>query len=58
MRPPRWVLVTALLLALQAPASAIQLLWHDGSTNVNFSETTRCMLVVRAGPGESALPHE
>jgi len=49
-----WVLV--LVLFVPQAASALQLRWSSGSTDLAFTTATRCTLFVQAGSAEVALP--
>lgn len=45
-----------LLMLLPETSFALQLRWSTGSTDLTFSEATRCTLVVRADSAEVQLP--
>jgi hypothetical protein len=47
-----------LLLLIPTTSRAIQLHWISGETNINFTEATRCTLVVQADSVEVTLPSE
>jgi hypothetical protein len=53
----RWYHLALMLLFIPRPASAIELRWISGATNLEFSEATRCTLVVKAAP-DASLPSE
>jgi hypothetical protein len=57
MRRIRWLMALALLVAPEM-SHAIQLHWWSGATNLDFTEATRCTLVVQADSAETALPSE
>ncbi len=54
-------LITAAVLCLLMPppkASAIQLRWASGATNLEFSGATRCTLAVQASDQEGRIPRD
>jgi hypothetical protein len=53
----RWLVVMGLLL-LPAKSSALRLHWNSGATNLDFTEATRCTLVVEADSTGGTLPAE
>src|SRR5215212_9534159 len=57
MRPNRWYPLLLMVL-LPHTASAFQLRWSNGSTDLTFESATRCTLVVQADSAEVALPSE
>lgn len=57
MRPIRWYPLLVMLL-LPHTASALQLRWSNGSTDLGFESAARCTLVVQADSAEVTLPSE
>ncbi len=47
-----------LVVSLPHTASALQLRWHTGAMNLDFTASTRCTLVVEADSSEARLPSE
>jgi hypothetical protein len=47
-----------MLLFIPRPASAIELRWISGATNLEFTQAARCTLVVASGSSETSLPGE
>jgi len=58
MRRTYWYTLLVMLAAIVPPASALQLHWSTGSTEMTFTGATRCTLVVQADSSESRLPPE
>lgn len=56
MRRVPWLLM--FLLLIPQTASPIQLRWSSGTSDLSFSEATRCTLVVQADSSEGRLPPE
>ena len=52
----RTTLIAAMLLLAPTAAGAIQLRWASGNTNLNFTDATRCTLIVAVDNGDPALP--
>ena len=57
MRRVRWYTLI-MLMVFPCRATALQLHWGSGSTNLTFTSATRCTLVVQADPAEGRLPAE
>jgi len=57
MRSIHWYPLLVMLL-LPHTASALQLRWSNGSTDLGFESATRCSLVVQADSAEITLPSE
>ena len=57
MRPNRWYPLLVMLLLPHA-ASALQLRWSNGSTDLGFESATRCTLVVQVTSAGATLPAE
>jgi len=57
MRRVHWYPLLLMLLVPQT-ASALQLRWGSGATELSFTSATRCTLVVQADSAESRLPAE
>lgn len=56
MRRIPWILL--LMLLVPCTSSALQLRWSAGSTDLSFTSTMRCTLVVQADSAEGRLPAE
>src|SRR6266487_3881283 len=57
MRGVHWYPLLVLMLMLAPrPASALQLRWNSGATDLNFTSAIRCTLVVQADVNEGKLP--
>lgn len=54
----RGVIAFLVCLLLPRDASAIQLRWSSGSSELDFTATTRCTLVVQAADAEQHLPKD
>ena len=57
MRRVHWCPL-ALLMLVPGSSHALQLRWSTGSTDLVFTEATRCTLIVRADSAEATLPGE